>query len=170
MRVLALVLAGAALGACTKAKPSSRASEAECVAYRDKLFSLLPQVEQDAMRQGGNDKATPKELEMCRQRVHSDEIACVQKATTLDDALACTSAIDDRPEAVKRTPAECEAYKEHLLKLADVAASPDAFGPPLTKAMAKLAGRECERWMSKKRYDCVMSAQASAGLIQCPAD
>jgi hypothetical protein len=171
MRALALVVAGLALGACTKARSSSsHTTETECVAYRDKLFSLLPQDEQDAMRKGGNDKATPKEIEMCRQRVHSDEIACMQKATTLDDALACKPAVDDRPDAVKRTPEECQAYKEHLLKLADVAASDDAFGPALTRSMAKMAGRECERWMTKKRYDCIMSAQTSAGMIQCPAD
>lgn len=170
MRVLALVLAGAGLAACSKPKTSPQATEAECIAYRNKLFSLLPEDEQASMRKGGMDKATPKELELCRERVHPDEIACVQKATTLDEALACKPAVDDRPEAMKRTPEECEAYKAHLLELAEVAASPQAFGPPLTKSMAKLAARECERWMSKQRYDCVMKAQVSAGLIQCPAN
>ena len=171
MRIATLLLAGAVLGACTKAKPAApRATDAECTAYRNQLFSLLPETERAGLGKSGMGTPSPKELELCRERVHPDEIACVVKATTLDEALACTSAIDDRPDAVKRTPAECEAYRAHLLEMAEVAASENAFGPPLTKAMAKIAGRECERWMSKKRYDCVMSAKASAAFIQCPSN
>ena len=38
------------------------------------------------------DKPTPKEIELCRERMNSDEVACALKATTQDDALACKSA------------------------------------------------------------------------------
>ena len=163
----ALVLA-LALGACTKASKSVDATEAECVSYRNKLFSLLPPDEQAQMTKGGMDKPAPKEIELCRERMNSDEIACALKAATLDDALACKSATDDRPAEVKRTPEECKKYGEKVTQLADESRGKDAFGPPLSPSMAKMAFRECERWLSKKRYDCVLEQPSSAGILGCP--
>lgn len=161
------VALGVALSACKKA-PSPDATQAECEAYRNKMFSFLPAEEQKAIAKLGLDKATPKEIELCRQRMNSDEIACALAAATMDEALACKSATDDRPADVKRTPEECRAYSEHMAKLAEMSESGDAVGPPLTPAMAKLAARECERWLSKQRYDCVMKAPSPMGLMQCP--
>lgn len=165
-RSLLVVLAVTA--GCSKASKNVDATEAECVSYRDKLFSLLPAEEQTSMAKGGLDKATPKEIELCRERMNSDEVACALKATTMDEALACKSATDDRPADVKRTPEECKTYSEHVMKLAEQSQSQDAFGPPLTPAMAKMSIRECERWLSKKRYDCVLQQPSSAGILGCP--
>jgi hypothetical protein len=160
-------LLAVALCACTKARTPD-ATEADCAAYREKMFSLLPEDQQKNMAGLGMDKPTPKEIALCRERMNSDEVACALKATTLDDALACKSATDDRPDEVRRTPEECKAYSEHMLKLAEATEAGETHGPPLTPAMAKMAGRECERWLTKKRYDCVMKAEAPMGLMNCP--
>jgi hypothetical protein len=166
--LLTLVLAGAvALGACKREPKNVDASEADCIAYRNKMFSFLPAEEQQSMAGLGMDKPTAKEIELCRQRMNADEVACALKATTQDDALACRSATDDRPDDVKRTPEECKAYAEHLLKLAEANEKGDAIGPPLTPAMAKMAIAECPRWLSKKRFDCVMKAPSPMGIMQC---
>ena len=165
---VALALAPASLGACKKAGTSVDATEAECASYRNKLFSLLPAEEQAAMAKGGLDKPTAKELELCRARMNSDEVACALKASSIDEAMSCKSATDDRPADVKRTAEECKAYSEHVMKLASQSQGEQAFGPPMTPAMAKMAARECERWLSKKRYDCVMEQPSSAGILGCP--
>ena len=162
----ALVLV--ALGACKRAPKSAHATDADCVAYRNKMFSLMPAQEQTAMGGLGLDKPTPKELELCKQRMNSDEIQCALKAATFDDALACRSATDDRPDDVKRTPEECKAYADHMKQLSDQAENTDTVGPPLTPSVAKMAIAECPRWLSKKRFDCVMKATAPMALMQCP--
>ena len=168
----ALLLAGVcacALVACKREPTKSPdATEAECAAYRNKMFSFLPAAEQQSMAGIGMDKPTPKEIELCRQRMNSDEVACALKATTQDEALACKSATDDRPTDVRRTAEECKAYADHMMKLAEANEQGDAIGPPLTPAMAKMAIAECPRWLSKKRYDCVMKAPSPMGIMQCP--
>ena len=98
----------------------------------------------------------------------SDEIACAQKASTLDEALACRSATDDRPAEVKRTAEECKAYGAHLAKLAEDGKGKQSFGPPLSPSMLKLSIRECERWLTKQRYDCVMQQPSTVGILGCP--
>ena len=167
MRVVIVVASVLALAACKKAK-SPDATPAECEAYRNKMFSFLPAEEQKSMADLGMGKPTPKELELCRERMNSDEVACAMKAATMDEALACKSATDDRPAEVKRTAEECKAYGEHMMKLAELNESGQAIGPPLTPAMAQLAARECERWLTKKRYDCVMAAPSPMGIMSCP--
>lgn len=169
MRSTLIVLAlGLAAVACKREAVNVDATEADCIAYRDKMFSFLPAQEQQAMAGIGMDKATPKEIELCRQRMNHDEVACALKASSQDEALACTSATDDRPAEVKRTAEECKAYADHMMKLAEQNESGDAMGPPLTPAMAKMAIAECPRWLSKKRYDCVMKAPSPMGIMQCP--
>jgi hypothetical protein len=171
LRCFALIVGSivAFAAACEKrSQKSPDATEAECTAYRNKMFSFLPEVEQQSLAGLGMDKATPKELELCRQRMNSDEVACALKATTQDEALACRSATDDRPAEVKRTPEECNAYSDHLMKLAELNEAGEAVGPPLTPAMAKMAVAECPRWLSKKRYDCVMKAPSPMGIMGCP--
>ena len=158
----------AVLAACKRAPKNVDATEADCIAYRNKMFSFLPEQEQQSLAGIGMDKPTPKEIELCRQRMNSDEVACVVKATTQDEALACRSATDDRPADVKRTPEECKAYSDQLMKLAELNERGDAIGPPLTPAMAKMAIAECPRWLTKKRYDCVMKAPSPMGIMQCP--
>ena len=165
----AAVIALAALGgACKRAPKNVDATEAECSAYRDKMFGFLPPEDQAAVKNFGMGKATPREIELCRQRMNSDEVQCALKATTFDDALACRSATDDRPDEVKRTPEECKAYGEHMTKLAADADKGDGVGPPLSPAMAKIAIADCPRWLSKKRYDCVMAAPTAMAIMQCP--
>jgi hypothetical protein len=100
--------------------------------------------------------------------MNSDEVQCVLEATTQDDALACRSATDDRPDDVKRTPDECKAYSDHMMKLAELNEAGQAVGPPLTPAMAKMSVAECPRWLSKARYECVMKAPSPMGIMQCP--
>jgi hypothetical protein len=170
MRALHIIaIALLASSACKKGGAKSvDATEAECVAYRNKLYSLLPAGEQAAMASSKLDKPTPKEIELCRERMNSDEVACALKASSIDEAMSCKSATDDRPADVKRTPEECKAYSEHVMKLASQSQGEQAFGPPMTPAMAKMAARECERWLSKKRYDCVMEVPSSAGILGCP--
>jgi hypothetical protein len=165
--IVALVGVGS-VGACKREPKNVDATEADCIAYRNKMFAFLPEVEQKSMTDLGMGKPTPKELELCRQRMNSDEVACALKATTQDEALACRSATDDRPDEVKRTAEECTAYSEHLMKLAVLNESGQAMGPPLTPAMAKMAVAECPRWLSKKRFDCVMKAPSPMGIMQCP--
>jgi hypothetical protein len=167
---LALVaLAALAAGAACKREPKNvDATEADCIAYRNKMFSFLPAQEQQSMAGIGMDKPTPKEIELCRERMNRDEVACALGATTQDQALACKSATDDRPAEVRRTPEECTAYADHMMKLAEANEKGEAIGPPLTPAMAKMAIAECSRWLTKKRYDCVMKAPSPMGIMQCP--
>jgi hypothetical protein len=171
-RALLLAALGLAVGfgagACKRESKNVDATEADCIAYRNKMFSFLPAQEQQSMAGIGMDKPTPKEIQLCRQRMNHDEVECALKATTQDEALACKSATDDRPDEVKRTPEECQAYAEHMMKLAEANESGEAIGPPLTPAMAKMAIAECPRWLSKKRYDCVMKAPSPMGIMQCP--
>jgi hypothetical protein len=168
-RYALLVLAAiVALAACKREPKNVDATEADCIAYRNKMFSFLPAAEQQSMAGLGMDKPTPKEIEMCRQRMNSDEVQCAVKAATQDEALACRSATDDRPAEVKRTAEECKAYAEHMMKLAELNESGEAIGPPLTPAMAKMAIAECPRWLTKARYDCVMKAPSPMGIMQCP--
>ena len=155
-------------GACKREPKNIDATEADCVAYRNKMFSFLPAEEQKSLGGIGMDKPTPKEIELCRQRMNSDEVACALKAATQAEALACKSATDDRPAEVRRTPDECTAYADHMLKLAEANERGESVGPPLTPAMAKMAIAECPRWLSKKRYDCVMKAPSPMGIMQCP--
>ena len=157
-----------ALAACKREPANVDATEADCTAYRNKMFSFLPAEEQKSMADLGMDKPTPKEIELCRQRMNRDEVACALEATTQDEALACKSATDDRPDEVKRTPEECKAYAQHMMKLAELNEQGEAVGPPLTPAMAKMAIAECPRWLSKKRYECVMKAPSPMGIMQCP--
>ena len=156
------------VAACKREAKDVGATEADCVAYRNKMFSFFPAEEQKAMGGIGMDKPTPKEIEICRTRMKSDEIQCAVKAATIDEALACKSAVDDRTTELKRTPDECKAFADHMMKLAEKNEAGQAVGPPLTPTMAKMAGRECDRGMTKKRYDCVMKAEIPMGLMQCP--
>lgn len=166
--LLAAVVAVLAAGACKREPKQVDATEADCIAYRNKMFSFLPEIEQKSMTDLGLGKPTPKEIELCRQRMNSDEVACVIKASTQDEALACRSATDDRPDDVKRTPEECAAYAKHMIELAEANERGEAIGPPLTPAMAKMSIAECPRWLSKKRFDCVMKAPSPMGIMQCP--
>jgi hypothetical protein len=170
MRALHIIaIALLASSACKKGGAKSvDATEAECVAYRNKLYSLLPAGEQAAMASSKLDKPTPKEIELCRERMNSDEIGCALKAQTLDEALACKTATDDRPDEVKRTAEECKAYGEYVTKLADESRGKESFGFPMSPSIVKMTLRECERWLSKKRYDCVMQQPSSAGILGCP--
>ncbi|HUS31035.1 MAG TPA: hypothetical protein VMZ53_21140 [Kofleriaceae bacterium] len=143
-------------------------SEAECQAYRDKLFAYMPEADRTKVTAMGLGKQTPIELALCQQRMKSDEIACVVASKTFDEALLCKPAVDDRPAEMKRSPAECQAFMEHVTKLANDAAQGDASGPPFTPFMAKLTARECGRWLSKERYECVMQAPTTLGIVGCP--
>lgn len=160
---LALVLA---VAACSKTS-SPNATRAECERYRDKLFSLLPEHERTAGTNMGMHKATKFELDLCEQRVTSDEVACALQATTQADALACKPKVDIRPPEAKRSPDECKAFGEHVLKLATLFESTEGVGPPFTKAMAAMLARECDRWMTKQRYDCVMKSGSPMDLMGC---
>jgi hypothetical protein len=162
----AALLAVLAAAACSKSK-APNATRDECVAYRSKLFELLPDAEREHWRAAGFDKPSKLELDLCQERVTSVEVACVLKQTTLDDALLCKPTVDIRPAEMRRTPEECAAYREHVIKLAELGEKTETIGPPLTVAMAKLVARECERWMSKKRYDCGVAAGASPDLMMC---
>lgn len=155
-----------AVAGCSKAKQPN-ASAAECEQYRDKLFSLLPEPERAAEERMGLQKATKFELDLCMQRVTSDEVACALPATTQEQALACKPKVDIRPPEAKRTEAECVAFREHVTKLGALADRVDAPGPPFTKAMAAMLARECERWMTKQRYDCIMKAGSPMDLMSC---
>jgi hypothetical protein len=55
-----------------------------------------------------------------------------------------------------------------MMKLAELNEKGEAIGPPLTPAMAKMAIAECPRWLTKKRYECVMKAPSPMGIMQCP--
>jgi hypothetical protein len=167
LSILAGALALAALGACKKDKPVPHATVEECTAYRNKMFSFLPIEEQQAAAKMGMDKPMPLELKLCQERMVSDEIKCALAATTQDAALACKSAHDIRPADAKRTPEECTALTAHVLELAESNESGNEVGPPFTPAMSKMFSRECERWMTKSRYDCVMRADSPMGLTSC---
>lgn len=164
--MLRAAIAVALLVGCTKAKPPN-ASAAECEQYRDKLFSLLPEPERAAAERMGLQKATKFELDLCMQRVTSDEVACALTATTQEQALACKPKVDIRPPEARRTEAECVAFRERVMKLGELAEGTDTPGPPFTKAMAAMLARECERWMTQQRYDCVMKAGSPMDLMSC---
>lgn len=163
---LALCVA-ATLVACTRAGKRPNATRAECEQYRNKMFGFLPQQEQDSARGIGMDKPTKLELELCMQRMTSEEVACAVAATSQGAALACKPSVDIRPDNARRTPEECAAYAAHVLKLAELNEAGEAIGPPFTPAMARMFARECERWLTKERYDCVMKAPSPMGLMNC---
>ena len=160
-----LVVAAACGGGKHGHKPPK---DAECQAYRDKLFSFMPESDRAKYASMGLGQQTPTELALCQQRMQSDEIACVVAAKTFDEALLCKPAVDDRPAEMKRTVAECEAFAAHVGKLATDATQGEGAGPPFTPFMAKLMARECGRWLSKDRYDCVMKAPTTLGFLGCP--
>jgi hypothetical protein len=166
MRVVVLAAVIGVAAACTKAT-SPNANEAECQQYRDKLFSLLPDAEREAVTRMGLQKASPYELALCQQRMTSDEIACAVTKTTQADALACKPKVDIRPADAKRTPEECAKAGEHIMKLADVFDKNEGIGPPFTKSMAAMLARECDRWMTKERYDCILKAGMPMDLMGC---
>jgi hypothetical protein len=165
MRRAAVIAAALALAACAKKAPN--ATREECRQYRAKLFELLPDAEREHWRASGLDKASKLELDFCQQRVTSAEVACVRNKTTLDDALACKPTVDLRPADMRRTPEECSAYREHVVQLAADGEKTETVGPPLSVAMAKIVARECERWMSKARYECGIKAASSPDLMMC---
>lgn len=164
--VATAVFAVGVAAACSKAK-SPNATRKECQLYRTKLFSLLPDAEREAGARMGLDLPTPYELDLCEQRVTSDEIACAVQTSTLADALACKPAVDIRPADAKRGPEECAAFATHVLKLSELFEKNDGIGPPFTRSMATIFARECERWMTKERYDCVLKAGMPMDLMRC---
>lgn len=164
MRGLLLVVA---IAACTKSGKSPNATKAECEQYRNKMFSFLPQSERDAAAGLGMDKPTKLELALCMERITSEEVACALTKSTQAEALACKPSVDIRPANAKRTPEECAAYSAHVMKLAQQNEAGQAVGPPFTPAMAAMFARECERWLTKSRYDCVMKAPSPMGLMSC---
>jgi hypothetical protein len=167
---LALSITIAALVAAVACRTSRHGHKpptgAQCQAYRDKVFSYMPPAERDQATAMGLGAQTPVELALCQQRMQADEIACVVASSTLDEALACRPAVDDRPAEMKRSPAECQAFSAHVMKLA--ADADHAGGPPFTPFMAQLMARECGRWLSKDRYECVMKAPTTLGFLGCP--
>lgn len=168
-RDLAWVLALLVSAACTKAGSgkSPNATQAECEQYRNKMFSFLPEAERDSAQKLGMDKPTKMELDLCMQRMTSEEVKCALEKTTQADALACKPSVDIRPADAKRTPDECKAYSEHVMKLAEENERGEAVGPPFTPSMAAMFSRECERWLTKQRFDCVMKAPSPMGLMSC---
>jgi hypothetical protein len=164
--VIALSFAGTA---CTKkdAGPRPNASQEECERYRDKMFSFLPASEQEAAAKMGMGKATKLELELCMERITSEEVACALASSTQAEALSCKGSVDLRPANARRTPEECAAVTAHVQKLAEENEAGQAVGPPFTPAMAAMFARECDRWMTKERYDCVMKAPSPMGLMGC---
>jgi hypothetical protein len=168
MRALPLLLVTLAVAAaCTKTGTSPNATKVECEQYRDKMFSFLPDSEREAAKGIGMDKATKMELDLCMQRMTSEEVACALKTSTQAAALACKPSVDIRPADAKRTPEECTAYSAHVMKLAEENEQGEAMGPPFTRAMAAMFARECERWLTKARFDCVMKAPSPMGLMTC---
>jgi hypothetical protein len=168
MRALSLLLVVLVSGtACTKTGKSPNATQVECEQYRDKMFSFLPDSEREAAKGIGMDKPTKMEVDLCMQRMTSEEIGCALKTSTQADALACKSSVDIRPADAKRTPEECAAYSAHVKKLAEENERGEAIGPPFTPAMAAMFARECERWLTKTRFDCVMKAPSPMGLMTC---
>jgi hypothetical protein len=167
MKAVALLAITLGAAACTKASKSPNATKIECEQYRNKMFSFLPETEREAAAKLGMDKPSKLEVDLCMERMTTDEVACALKATTQAEALACKATVDIRPADAKRTPEECKAYSEHVMKLAKENEAGEAMGPPFTPAMAAMFGRECERWLTKKRFDCVMKAPSAMGLMLC---
>jgi hypothetical protein len=165
--LVVLLLVPLALVACTKSTKSPNATKVECEQYRDKMFSFLPDSEREAAKGIGMDKPTKLEVDLCMQRMTSEEVACALKAGAQADALACKPSVDIRPAEAKRTPEECTAYSAHVMKLAEENEKGEAMGPPFTPAMAAMFARECERWLTKARFDCVMKAPSPMGLMMC---
>jgi hypothetical protein len=163
-----LALACLFAAACTKASGKSpNATQAECEQYRNKMFSFLPEAERDSATKLGMDKPTKMELDLCMQRITSEEVQCALGKTTQADALACKPSVDIRPADAKRTPEECKAYSDHVMKLAEENEKGDVAGPPFTPSMAAMFARECERWLTKARFDCVMKAESPMGMMGC---
>jgi hypothetical protein len=167
MRALSLLLVSVTVVACTKTGKSPNAMKVECEQYRDKMFSFLPESEREAAKGIGMDKPTKMEVDLCMQRMTSEEVACALKASSQAEALACKPSVDIRPAEAKRTPEECTAYSAHVMKLAEENEKGEAMGPPFTPAMAAMFARECERWLTKARFDCVMKAPSPMGLMMC---
>ena len=84
------------------------------------------------------------------------------RAATLQEPLD-----DIRPPEAKRTPEECAKAREHIMKLAEVFDKNEGIGPPFTASMATMLARECERWMTKERYDCILKAGMPMDLMGC---
>src|SRR5690349_21837396 len=107
MRVLLLVNV---LVGSTKAGSgnSPNATQAEGEQYRNKMFSFLPESERENAKNLGMDKPTKLEIDLCMQRMTSEEVACALGKATQVEALACKPSVDIRPADAKRTAEECK--------------------------------------------------------------
>jgi hypothetical protein len=113
----------------------------------------------EALTTLGFDKIDERTLKTCQERVTYEVIACVQRATSSDEAARCKSSIDLRPASARRSPDECDRYVRHVREIVE------AGSPPSVAAnnMVDAARRECEGWLGADRFNCVMNATTARG-------
>ena len=96
---------------CARTNPNRPATRSECAAMHAKIVSLQPPAQRDAMTTLGLDEPDERTLTVCQERVTLEVISCVDRATSLDQALACHPSADNRPPNARRTHEECAACR-----------------------------------------------------------
>ena len=164
---MALAISVAACGRSTPAR-GQLATRVECEAYAAKLLSLAAPTARDAAAQVGRDKPSEAELVRCMERMTSEEIACATRAKTVDEALACKPTVDPRPAALRYTAEECERYERALRDgaLGGLDRSPDHV--EMANNLGKAGERECDHWLTRERFACVVKATTIDQIAACP--
>jgi hypothetical protein len=131
------------------------ASRSECKAYQAKLRSLA------GMEVAVGD---PKQaLDLCQQRVSTEMVDCVMRASSIDEVEACKPSVEIRPPAARRSAEECVRYTEHIREVAEKRVSARA-----TDNLVHAFEHECRGYLTAERYDCVLAAEDAHALARCP--
>jgi hypothetical protein len=171
---LRIALLAAIAAACSRNDPGRHATQAECEAMFAKILSLTPAPQREiVVEMGFGNEAS---LKLCRERTTYEVVACVERATSLDQIAHCRATIDVRPPDARRTREECERYVRHIrdlveaenAKTAAVADTDPAKSAAIAENLVDGAKRECDGWLSSQRFDCVVSATTTDEWAACP--
>ena len=171
LALLAAILGGSSLlvvSPCGKNKtdPHQLASRSECEALAAKERALLPVEMSNAVPLGIHMEApSERRLAQCQERNTSEVVACVLAAATMDEALACKPSVEIRPPSVRRSMEECARYVEHVRQIVAQAAP---GRPEMVANLGQAAGIECDRYLTRERYECVLATKGARDWAACP--
>lgn len=176
---LALLFLGAAalcVAACEKAKHDPHATREQCDRMHAAALAMADRV--NAAGRGAPGAGFRRmnvfgdwRPDTCVERMTSRQVDCFiakYSADELDDS-SCKPEVDLRPPDARRTPAECERYVAKSRELAQAAPpSSSLTAAQYTEAVAQGATLECNGWLSRARYDCVLAATTDEARRACP--
>lgn len=130
-----------------------------------RLFALQSPQTRESLTMLGLDKPDETKLATCQERVTAEMLTCVDRAATIEQAVACQPDSNLRPANARRTPEECEQYVRHVGEIVNQA-------PPSKAAaenMVEAARKECAGWLTLERFDGVMRGDDLARVGRVPA-